>query len=218
MRHRPVSIIDPMRGMKCLIVLALAGAVGCAWADSTDKKSDNSVSRSATVANVPGAGIASGAERPASPVAHSFVAVPVPVADAVVVHKSERRLLLMRHGEVLRSYKIALGLQPEGPKARAGDFRTPEGRYFLTRRNPRSDYFLSILVSYPNDQDQERARHDRTDPGGSIMIHGLPNSLRHSLNYYEKSDWTDGCIALSDSDMVEVWLMTRENTPIEILP
>jgi len=206
-----------MRGMKCMIVLTLAAVVSGAWADSTDK-ADKSVSRSATVANVPGAGIASGTENPTSAAAHSFVTVPVPVADQVVVHKAERRLYLMRHGEVLRRYRVALGLQPDGAKARAGDFRTPEGHYFLTRRNPRSDYFLSILVSYPNDHDQERARHDRIDPGGSIMIHGLPNSLRHSLSYYEKSDWTDGCIALSDSDMVEVWLMTRENTPIEILP
>jgi murein L,D-transpeptidase YafK len=203
-----------MRGVNCLILVVLTGALGGAWADSTDK----TVSASARVANVPGASSLGGAESPTSPAAHAFVAVPVPVADKVVVHKSERKLYLMRHGEVLRSYRVALGLQPEGAKLRAGDFRTPEGRYLLTRRNPRSDYFLSILVSYPNDQDQERARHDRVDPGGSIMIHGLPNSLRHSPNYYEKSDWTDGCIALSDSDMVEVWLMTRENTPIEILP
>ncbi len=203
--------------MKYLMVMALAGALGGAWADSTDK-SDKTLSRSATLANVPGSSIGSGAESPTSPAAHSFVVVPVPVADKVVVHKSERRLYLMRHGEVLRSYHIALGLVPDGPKARAGDFRTPEGHYALTRRNPRSDYFLSILVSYPNDQDQEHARRERVDPGGSIMIHGLPNSLRHSVSYYERSDWTDGCIALSDSDMVEVWLMTRENTPIEIVP
>lgn len=206
-----------MRAMKCLLVLMWAGALGCAWADSTDK-SAKAVDRSATVANVPGGGIVSGAENLTGPAAHAFVTVPVPIADKVVVHKSERRLYLMRHGEVLRSYRVALGLMPEGPKARAGDFRTPEGHYLLTRRNPRSDYFLSILVSYPNDQDEQRARHERVDPGGSIMIHGLPNSLRHAPSYYEKSDWTDGCIALSDSDMVEVWLMTRENTPIEILP
>ena len=144
--------------------------------------------------------------------------VPMPTADAVVVHKSERRLYLMRHGQVLRSYRIALGLDPQGPKERAGDFRTPEGRYLLTRRNPRSDYFLSIQVSYPNDQDLRRAHRERVDPGGSIMVHGLPNTLSHNPSYYAKSDWTDGCIALSDSDMVEVWLMTRDNTPIEILP
>ncbi len=144
--------------------------------------------------------------------------VAMPQADEVVVHKSERRLYLMRHGEVLRSYRVALGLDPDGPKERAGDFRTPEGRYLLTHRNPRSDYFLSIQVSYPNDEDVRRAQREHLDPGGSIMVHGLPNTLSHNPVYYAKSDWTDGCIALSDSDMVEVWLMTRDNTPIEILP
>ena len=144
--------------------------------------------------------------------------VAMPQADEVVVHKSERRLYLMKNGKVLRSYRIALGLDPQGPKQREGDFRTPEGHYFLTRRNPRSDYFLSIQVSYPNEADLQRAHREHVDPGGSIMVHGLPNALSHSPSYYAKSDWTDGCIALSDSDMVEVWLMTRDNTPIEILP
>jgi murein L,D-transpeptidase YafK len=142
----------------------------------------------------------------------------VPVADKIVVHKNERRLYLMRHGEVLRSYHIALGLMPEGRKERAGDFRTPEGRYQLVQRNPRSDYFLSIQVSYPNDDDRRRAHHYGWDPGGSIMIHGMPNMLRHPPDYYATRDWTDGCIAISNSDMVELWLMTEDNTPIEILP
>jgi len=143
---------------------------------------------------------------------------PVPVADRVVVHKAERRLYLLRHGEVLRSYRVALGLMPEGAKARAGDFRTPEGHYLLTRRNARSDYFLSIQVSYPNDEDRRRAHHNHWDPGGAIMLHGLPNSLRHTPDYYASRDWTDGCIAMADADMVELWLMTQDNTPIEIVP
>lgn len=142
----------------------------------------------------------------------------LPTADQIIVRKSERRLYLMRHGEVLRTYRVALGLQPEGPKERAGDFRTPEGRYYLTRRNPRSDYFLSIQVSYPNEQDIRRAQREHVDPGGSIMLHGLPNSLRHPPEYYAKSDWTDGCIALSDADMVEVWMLTQDNIPIDIRP
>jgi murein L,D-transpeptidase YafK len=119
---------------------------------------------------------------------------------------------------VLRSYHIALGLMPDGPKERAGDFRTPEGRYLLARRNPRSDYFLSIQVSYPNDDDRRRAHRYGWDPGGSIMIHGQPNMLRHSPDYYATRDWTDGCIAISNSDMVELWLMTADSTPIEIAP
>ena len=142
----------------------------------------------------------------------------IPIADRIVVRKSERRLYLMRRGEVLRSYRVALGLQPAGPKERAGDFRTPEGRYLLTRRNARSDYFLSIQVSYPNDEDVRRARHQHVDPGGSIMLHGLPNNLRHPPEYYATADWTDGCIAMSDSDMVELWMMTQDNTPIDIQP
>jgi murein L,D-transpeptidase YafK len=142
----------------------------------------------------------------------------LPLADQIVVRKGERRLYLMQHGQVLRSYHIALGLMPEGPKERAGDFRTPEGHYQLVRRNPRSDYFLSIQVSYPNDDDRRHAQHNGWDPGGSIMIHGLPNTLRHSPDYYSTRDWTDGCIAISNSDMVELWLMTTDNTPIEIAP
>jgi murein L,D-transpeptidase YafK len=142
----------------------------------------------------------------------------LPIADQIVVRKSERRLYLLRRGEVFRSYRVSLGLIPQGPKERAGDFRTPEGHYQLTRRNSRSDYFLSIQVSYPNADDVRRAHTHHTDPGGSIMIHGLPNSLRHPPDYYTTADWTDGCIALSNSDMVEVWLMTQDNVRVEILP
>lgn len=142
----------------------------------------------------------------------------LPVADHIVVRKSQRRLYLMRGNTVLRSYRIALGLDPIGQKVRAGDFRTPEGRYYLTRRNPRSDYFLSIQVSYPNDADVARAREHGWNAGGSIMIHGLPNEITRPPQYYEKYDWTDGCIAVSDSDMLEIWLMTGNRTPIDILP
>jgi murein L,D-transpeptidase YafK len=139
-------------------------------------------------------------------------------ADEVVVVKSEHRLYLMRDGHPIHSYKVALGLNPVGHKERAGDFRTPEGRYRLDLRNRDSDFFLSIHLSYPNERDNERARRNRWKPGGSIMIHGLPNYLKHPLDYYRSTDWTDGCIALSNDDMLEVWLLTRINTPIEIRP
>jgi murein L,D-transpeptidase YafK len=141
--------------------------------------------------------------------------VPLQLADKVVVDKGARRLYLLRRGEILRSYKVALGLRPEGHKERVGDFRTPEGEYRLVRRNPHSDYFLSMQISYPNQQDSAHARRMGADPGGSIMIHGLPNSPRKPLSYYN-TDWTDGCIAVSNSDMVEIWLMTPLETPIEI--
>jgi murein L,D-transpeptidase YafK len=142
----------------------------------------------------------------------------MPTADRVVVRKGERRLFLMRGESVLRSYKIALGLNPVGHKEREGDFRTPEGKYRLTRRNSRSDFFLSIQVSYPNEADIQRARRNGWYAGGSIMLHGLPNQLKHSPEWYEKRDWTDGCIAVSNSDIVEIWMLTADNAPIEILP
>lgn len=153
-----------------------------------------------------------------SAIASSSVEAGLPLADSVIVRKSARVLELLKNGQVLRSYKIALGLRPEGHKQYEGDFRTPEGKYFLTRRNPNSDYFLSILVSYPNDEDAARARRQGLRPGGAIMIHGQPNTPKKPRDYYSNIDWTEGCIAVSNSDMVEIWLMTAPDTPIEIQP
>lgn len=146
------------------------------------------------------------------------MATEVVPADHLVVHKAEHKLYLYNGNRLLGEYKVALGLNPVGTKEREHDFRTPEGRYFLARRNTRSDYFLSIQVSYPNKGDELRARKNRWAPGGSIMIHGLPNNLKHPASYYASNDWTDGCIALSNSDMVEVWLRTQDNIPIDIYP
>jgi murein L,D-transpeptidase YafK len=139
-------------------------------------------------------------------------------ADRVVVYKAERRLDLIRGHEVLRSFRIALGLAPEGHKLREGDYRTPEGSYALTERNSDSEFFLSIRISYPNDHDMQRARASGVAPGGRVMIHGQPNSPHHSLEYYRRMDWTNGCIAVSNADMIDIWLMTGLNTPIEIRP
>ena len=140
------------------------------------------------------------------------------LADSVLVVKSERKLYLLKAGRILRAFDVALGLVPNGPKRREGDFRTPEGRYLLDARNPNSDYFLSIHVSYPDESDRARARAQGVDPGGAIMIHGLPNEPKQDLKRYVGTDWTDGCIAVSNSDMVDIWLMTSESTPIEIRP
>jgi murein L,D-transpeptidase YafK len=139
-------------------------------------------------------------------------------ADHVVVHKAERKLYLYHGSRLLGEYKVALGLSPVGQKERERDFRTPEGRYYLSRRNTRSDYFLAIQVSYPNKEDELRAHKKGWAPGGSIMIHGFPNAPHHPAAYYASNDWTDGCIALSNSDMVEVWMRTQDNIPIDIYP
>jgi hypothetical protein len=139
-------------------------------------------------------------------------------ADRLVVHKLQRRLELLRSGAVIARYAIKLGLNPSGHKLHEGDFRTPEGHYYLSRRNPRSDFFLSIEVSYPNDDDRRRARGQGKAPGGSIMIHGQPNVPRKPADYYARNDWTDGCIAVSNSDMVDIWLRTKVGLPIDIRP
>jgi murein L,D-transpeptidase YafK len=140
------------------------------------------------------------------------------IADRVVVYKHQRMLQLLQGGEVLRSYRISLGLQPDGPKERSGDFRTPEGSYRLTHRNVHSDFFLSVQVSYPNATDMVAARRNGWKPGGSIMVHGLPNAMKHPVSKYVARDWTDGCIALSNSDMIEFWQLTGNDTPIDIYP
>jgi murein L,D-transpeptidase YafK len=155
---------------------------------------------------------------PSSALISTSVEASLPLADQVVVRKGERKLLLMRHGEVLRTFRVALGLNPEGHKQFEGDYRTPEGKYRLTRRNPNSEYFLSIQIDYPNDNDMKRARRQGQRPGGAIMIHGQPNVPRKPRDYYTNVDWTEGCIAVSNSDMVEIWLMTPPDTPIEIQP
>jgi murein L,D-transpeptidase YafK len=141
-----------------------------------------------------------------------------PVADKVVIDKSDRVLQLMKGGEVFRTFKIALGIRPEGDKREEGDFKTPEGRYMLDTRNPKSDFFLSIHVSYPDVNDRREARARGVNPGGAIMIHGQPNEPTRSEEYYRSQDWTNGCIAVSNSDMIDIWLMTPDNTPIEIRP
>lgn len=141
-----------------------------------------------------------------------------PMADLVVIEKGARELHLLQDGEIFRTFRIALGIRPQGDKKREGDFRTPEGRYVLDDRNPNSDYFLSIHISYPNVDDRREAQAMGVDPGGAIMIHGQPNVPTRSEAYYRTQDWTNGCIAVSNSDMIDIWLMTGDNTPIEIRP
>ncbi|MDH3989623.1 MAG: L,D-transpeptidase family protein [Gammaproteobacteria bacterium] len=141
-----------------------------------------------------------------------------PLADKVLVEKAERKLHLLRNGIPFRTFDIALGFAPEGDKVEEGDQKTPEGYYMLDARNPDSDYFLSIHVSYPSARDRAEARSKGVDPGGAIMIHGQPNLPTFSAAYYAREDWTNGCIAVSNSDMIDIWLMTPDSIPIEIVP
>jgi murein L,D-transpeptidase YafK len=146
------------------------------------------------------------------------LAVEFPLADKVVVEKKFRKLHLLKDGIAFRTFNIALGMAPVGDKEHEGDQKTPEGKYLLDARNPDSDFFLSIRISYPDATDRRAAKSKGLDPGGQIMIHGQPNEPKYSEAYYSQEDWTDGCIALSNSDMIDIWLMTPEVVPIEILP
>jgi len=128
----------------------------------------------------------------------SLHASELPTADKVLIEKTERKLHLFRNGIAFKTFDISLGLQPVGGK--------------------NSKYFLSIRVSYPNAQDRQEAQQRGVNPGGAIMIHGQPNVPNWPETYYRTQDWTDGCIAVSNSDMLAIWSMTNENTPIEIRP
>ncbi|CAN7271956.1 L,D-transpeptidase family protein [Aminobacter sp. LjRoot7] len=138
--------------------------------------------------------------------------------DLVRVDKSERRLELLSGDKVVRSYAMALGANPLGHKAREGDERTPEGRYVLDWRNPVSGYYRSIHISYPNADDVAAAKRAGVEPGGMIMIHGQPNGYGWWSWLMQMFDWTNGCIAVTDEDMAEVWQMVANGTPIEINP
>jgi murein L,D-transpeptidase YafK len=142
------------------------------------------------------------------------------LADKVVVKKSERRLYLIKDNKPVMSYPVSLGFSPEGHKERQGDGRTPEGRYFLDWRNPNSKFRRSLHISYPNDRDRLRARRKGVDPGGLIMIHGQPRPNQHAelQQLIAREDWTEGCIAVPNYAIDEIWEKTVDGTPIDILP
>jgi murein L,D-transpeptidase YafK len=139
-------------------------------------------------------------------------------ADFVLVDKSERSLSLLKNGEVVKSYRVALGSNPFGPKVREGDGRTPEGQYRIDRRNAASDFYRALHISYPHAMDRERANQTGVSPGGDIMIHGMKNDLGWIGRLHRLVDWTNGCIAVTNEEMREIWSAVPDNTAIEIRP
>jgi murein L,D-transpeptidase YafK len=137
-------------------------------------------------------------------------------ADRVRVDKSDRTLVLLRDGWPLRTYHVSLGGEPVGHKRAEGDERTPEGTYLLDYRNPRSSFYRSLHVSYPDSADAARARAAGQDPGGMIMVHGIPNGLGWIGRLHRMADWTDGCIAVANWEMDEIWRAVPDGTPIDI--
>ncbi|PIP94893.1 MAG: hypothetical protein COW00_14390 [Bdellovibrio sp. CG12_big_fil_rev_8_21_14_0_65_39_13] len=154
--------------------------------------------------------------------------------DKVEVYKSARRLDLISKGEVIKSFDVHLGSVPIGHKEQEGDGKTPEGSYKISWKNEQSQYHKGLLISYPNEADKQRARELGVEPGGAIYIHGMPNSIgkwRYLFwNYTEEEarelvysflnnfDWTQGCVAVTNAEIDEIFGLVREGTPIELFP
>ena len=141
----------------------------------------------------------------------------MPIIDKVYVDKSARRLQLLSGNQVIKSYNVALGGNPVGHKQRQGDKRTPIGSYTLDYKNEKSKFYRSIHVSYPNATDKARAKALGMNAGGDIMIHGQTNGMSASELATQKSDWTEGCIAVTNDEMDEIMVAVNVGTPIEIV-
>jgi len=139
-------------------------------------------------------------------------------ADRVLVLKKERTLQLLSKGKVIKTYKVALGGDTVGPKTRQGDHKTPEGGYLLDSRNAHSQFHKSIHISYPSARDRAEARKNGVSPGGDVFVHGLPNGYGWIGSGHLAKDWTDGCIAVTNEEIDEIWLAVADGTPIEIRP
>jgi murein L,D-transpeptidase YafK len=140
-------------------------------------------------------------------------------ADSILVLKAERKLVLLSQGRPLKEYRVALGGNPVGAKIEEGDQRTPEGQYVIDYRNDRSAFHLSFHISYPTQKDRALAAARSVSPGGMIMIHGTGKGIMRALGRWHRMfDWTDGCIAVTDREIDQLWRVVPDGTPIEIRP
>ena len=138
--------------------------------------------------------------------------------DLVLVDKSEKKIYLLSEGKQLKEYDVVFGENPKGHKQQEGDERTPEGRYILDYKKADSSFYKAIHISYPNEEDKARARKIGVDPGGLIMIHGQKNGFGWLSWLMQWFNWTDGCIAVTNAEMDEIWQLVEVGTPIEIRP
>ena len=136
----------------------------------------------------------------------------------ILVQKQERKLSLYHNEKLLKTYSVRLGANPQGAKQIEGDGKTPEGRYFIDSKNPNSRYFLNLGISYPNNADKIRASALNKSAGGDIKIHGLPNGFGFADALFAKFDWTNGCIAVSNAAMQELYEVVEVGTAIVIEP
>lgn len=150
--------------------------------------------------------------------AHVLQMAPLPKADQIVVYKSKRMMYLMKQGRILAKYRVALGKNPVGHKLESGDNRTPEGKYTIDMKNDKSSFFLSLRISYPDGNDADVASALETHPGDWIMIHGTPNDRTPQKVGHPNKDWTNGCIAVTNEEMADIWRRVDVGTPITIWP
>ncbi|MDB4918015.1 MAG: ErfK/YbiS/YcfS/YnhG family protein [Gemmatimonadetes bacterium] len=151
-------------------------------------------------------------------VASAALLPPIGLADSIVVEKKAHVLTLFRDGKPMRSYLVALGGRPLGDKLSAGDKRTPEGVFYIDARQPNSRYHLALHISYPDAAHRARSIAAGVQPGGDIMIHGLPNGLGAAGATHRVNDWTNGCVALTDEEIEQIWSAVPIGTPVEIKP
>jgi len=139
-------------------------------------------------------------------------------ATSILIEKQARRLTLLRNDAVVKTYDIALGGHPTGHKQQEGDRRTPEGTYAIDFKNQRSRFHLALRISYPSAADRERARSQGVAPGSDIMIHGVRNGLGWLGELHRHFDWTDGCAAVTNTEIEEIWARVDVGTPVTIRP
>jgi len=196
------------RGLKIGLaaVLLLAVAAGVVWY-SMPIRSEQTVATSGEPAG--------------EPTVAAPIETPLPenaVIDRLVVHKSKRTMSAYSQGRLLKIYPISLGKQPVGHKQFEGDGKTPEGKYRINDRNPNSAYHKNLGVSYPNEADKAYAAAQGKSPGGLIKIHGMKNGWGFIGKKHLQKDWTDGCIAVTDEEVDELYRSVKHNAEIEILP
>ena len=182
-------------------MMLLIGAAALLLAGPRDSASVLSKSATPTIKHAPVVGVRS-----------------MVIADSIVVEKGKRTLTLFSAGLAVRTYKVALGLQPLGDKVKKGDNRTPEGTYFIDFKNPQSKYYKALHISYPDVAHSERAKSLGVSPGGDVMIHGLPPKFASYGASHTQWDWTEGCIAVTDKEMDEIFAATPNGVTIHIKP
>lgn len=134
-------------------------------------------------------------------------------ADKILIKKKDRLLLLLNTGKIIKQYKVSLGFDPNGPKTKTGDGKTPEGFYRISGKNSKSRFHRSLRISYPNENDRKKGC-----TGGDIMIHGLGPEFSWLGKAHTLKNWTLGCVAVTNAEIEEIWALVLTNTPIEIQP